>query len=556
MALLPLVPGSLGPDMVNTDKSGNVLATPLPGLDQVRYRDADFWNKAKNAVVENRAAIIELETSGGGAAISSADGLTSVETEATADTVTVTAGGQAVASMSATKSTTKTPVDGAGMSAAMGVDAALYGGIAPGFFAAAGADGVRPVDGPVPAMLYGYASGDGAGSEGGGVALGASSTGDLGGSRPEAIVSTGASKTLSSADANGTLAATFGAAQASVSASASSTGASSLAFTANGSAPIEVNDPSHVDLPVGITSLVHGITEALSGAGGDPVRVANAAGTTSVDTEATADTVTVTAGGVAAGKFSAIQTLLETAPGAGRNASVLLRGSALYEPLVHLTARESTSPLHLSEVKLERDKATLQTVRVGFSAKSEVHTSESLLRLGYRGNLGGAQILVANGGPVTFQRITSSGSNSGAAIPVDDAAALALPAGHASIVGGLNELAARRPVTWAPTFTGDANVASVTVLNATQRTEGAYVTLSGSLSVTAVAAGPAVVTAALPVTEGGAGAGGRGGCFNASSGAMTLSMPVILDPATLTVGLEASDAGAHIVSFDITYEAA
>ena len=553
MALLPLVPGSLGPDMVNTDKSGNVLATPLPGLDQVKYRDADFWNKAKNAVVENRAALIDL--SGGGAAISSADGLTSVETEAIAGTVTVTAGGQQVGALSATAQTIQSALQAA-RRATFSTGTDIYPGY-PGFIAAVAPDGADPLASPSNVAVVGYAGQTGA-NEGGGVALASSTVNAIAGERPSSVLQgdAGLNTDLGTADATASLSASFSTFKAGVKASVKHDGTQTLTFEANGSAEVLMNDPAHVNLPVGIASLVHGITEALSGAGGDPVRVANAAGTTSVDTETTADTVTVTANGVAAGKFSAIQTLLETAPGAGRNASVLLRGSALYEPLVHLTARESASPLHLSEVKLERDKATLQTVRAGFSAKSEVHTSESLLRMGYRGSSGGAQVLVENGGPVTFQRITSSGSNSGAAIPVDDAAALALPAGHASIVGGLNELAARRPVAWAPTFSGDANVASVTVLNATQRTEGAYVTLSGSLSVTAVAAGPASVTAALPVTEGGAGAGGRGGCFNSSSGAMTLSMPVILDPATLTVGLEASDAGAHIVSFDITYEAA
>jgi hypothetical protein len=76
------------------------------------------------------------------------------------------------------------------------------------------------------------------------------------------------------------------------------------------------------------------------------------------------------------------------------------------------------------------------------------------------------------------------------------------------------------------------------------------------MSITPTAAGQASVTAALPVTDDGAGAMGQATFIDGFSGAFGAGFAAIIGSAILTIGFVAASTNVHLIGFHITYKAA
>lgn len=323
------------------------------------------------------------------------------------------------------------------------------------------------------------------------------------------------------------------------------------------------------------------------GGSGGGSSIADTAGTTSVETERTPGdaTVRMRAGGVDVAALSATKQKIQSAVQAGRQ-SLFFTGTDVYPGypgFVLAVAPEgedpTTSPsnvalmgyagaggpsntaegggtaLAVSTVNAiggERPEAVIQGDAQIDTIAGTAYTSATLSARFGSGEYDSAGVRASAKDDGTRELVFRA--NGSAETQFNDPAAVDLPADYASIMAALVDLEARRLKPWAAVFEAGSNVASFALLNATQRVEGDYVTLEGSLSITPLASGPTMVAAPLPIADDAAGAAGVACCFSLTIGASSTGVAVLMGSPNLGVAIDALDASMHIASFSITYK--
>lgn len=110
---------------------------------------------------------------------------------------------------------------------------------------------------------------------------------------------------------------------------------------------------------------------------------------------------------------------------------------------------------------------------------------------------------------------------------------------------------------WPVAFTNGSNVGAVTLVGATQRVDGDYVTLTGTLSVTPAVGGQvAVVNAVLPVVGDGSLVVGPASGFDYATGDVAKVATFVPSASTLSVVVDAETASEHMVGFSVQYKKA
>src|SRR5690625_4450826 len=288
-------------------------------------------------------------------------------------------------------------------------------------------------------------------------------------------------------------------------------------------------------------------------AGGSPTSITDSDGDTSVETERTADddTVWVKAGGTDVMKAQAAATSIESvADAAGTVGSVKVGDKAVLgmQGGAALIAEDSASPGDRAfAYAMSFDAGGSKRQNAGISATEGSH-SASVTVVTKETDGGGAFAQIKATGAINLE------ANGSGETAFNDTTNVDLPAAYASIMAAIQDLEDRKIRAWAPTFSAGTNAASVTVVQATKRSENGFVTLEGTVEITPTASGYTEVTAPTPTTATAAGVFGPACAIDTTQPVQALAHSRLSLAAELSVAFDAASTNAHRVGFRVTYK--
>src|SRR5690625_4771294 len=297
-------------------------------------------------------------------------------------------------------------------------------------------------------------------------------------------------------------------------------------------------------------------------AGGSPTSITDSDGDTSVETERTADddTVWVKAGGTDVVKAQADIVRIDTKTGSGGKAvgrvydngdGGFVAGVGIHEYFG--VPNPATAP-YASSVWL--DGATIKKTEALQKDDIKVVTLASPdPNIGHEVSVenaltGGRGALKIDDSGVYFE------ANGSQETPFNDTVNVDLPAAYVSIMAAIQDLEDRKIRAWAPTFSAGTKAASVTLVQATKRSENGFVTLEGTVEITPTASGYTEVTAPTPTTATAAGVFGPACAIDTTQPVQALAHSRLSLAAELSGAFEAASTNAHRVGFRATYQEA